>query len=186
MCYVERSKLGEGERYNEDKAKFLGQLGLSQMELEVMETLEKDVELEMDKRYRDIFNQNRMAKLREAKYNPSYKEIRTEETPKYRKEPKKGVQIDIIARLRCGSFEENNKYWLEEKLRACELCKSRGGSLQHLIQDCAKAREWTRDLPGEDSEEKMRFLLSEIGDSKVSKIGKRIEMEKNKIEILEK
>ncbi|KAJ8686004.1 hypothetical protein QAD02_021797 [Eretmocerus hayati] len=186
MCYVGRSKLGEEDRYNEDKAKFLGQLGLSQMELEVMETLEKVVELEMDKRYRDIFNQNIMAKLREAKYNPRFKEIRTEVTPKYLKEPKKGVQIDIIARLRCGNSEENNEYWLEEKLRACKLCKSRGESLQHLIQDWARAREWTKDSPGEDSEEKMRFLLSEIGDSKVSKIGKRIKMEKNKIEMLEK
>lgn len=43
----------------------------------------------------------------------------------------------MLARIRCGNLEENNKYWLEEEKRKCILCQASEGTLKHLLQDCA-------------------------------------------------
>ncbi|KAJ8665626.1 hypothetical protein QAD02_007288, partial [Eretmocerus hayati] len=87
-----------------------GSLGLSQTEIENMEVREKDVEGELDRRYTDIFRQGVDRKVREARYNTRYKDLRTDQLPEYLLKYEKGIQIDIIARLRCGNLEDKNKY----------------------------------------------------------------------------
>ncbi|KAJ8671039.1 hypothetical protein QAD02_002298 [Eretmocerus hayati] len=101
LCYLEKRSFGEKEVFNVSKTKFLGSLGLNQMEIENMEAIEKDVEWELDRRFKDIFRQGVESKVQEAKYNQRYKNIRSEQIPKYLLNCKKGIQIDIIARIRC-------------------------------------------------------------------------------------
>ncbi|KAJ8667719.1 hypothetical protein QAD02_009382 [Eretmocerus hayati] len=160
ICYLEKRNAEADEIYNVSKTKFLSSLGLVQCEIETMETLENDVELESERSYRDIFNQIVSCSLREAKYNPRFELIKTEQVPKYLSSHKERVQIDIIAKIRCGNFKERNKYWLGEELRKCIRCEEAEGSLEHLILKCSKTKDWIGELP--DAEGEGKWKLSQV------------------------
>lgn len=67
------------------------------------------------KRDLDIERQVVVSKIRDSKYNPRYKEIMSIEQSAYLQKFRKDMDIDIVARIRCGNMEEANKYWLEEE-----------------------------------------------------------------------
>ncbi|KAJ8671838.1 hypothetical protein QAD02_003097 [Eretmocerus hayati] len=89
-----------------------------------------------------------------------------------------GIQIDVVARIRCGHEEEKNKYWLDEKRRVCVLCEKATGSLEHLIGECKVTSVWVKELPGESSEAKLQATTGEIGDRRVCRVFRKIEQAK--------
>ncbi|KAJ8678049.1 hypothetical protein QAD02_013836 [Eretmocerus hayati] len=143
-----------------------------------MEAMEKDVEWELDRRFKDIFRQDVERKVQEAKYNQRYKNIRSEKIPKYLMNCKKGIQIDIIARIRCGNLEERCKYWLADRQKSCILCGKSEGSLEHLIEGCTETKGWVNEIPGVNCGAKIRVVTSEIGDRIVCKIFRKIDQAK--------
>lgn len=61
-------------------------------------------------------------KIREAKYNKKYKNIKVEGgRPRYLEKfysgkEEWGMGVRALIRLKCGNMEEGNKYWLKEEI----------------------------------------------------------------------
>ena len=47
------------------------------------------------------------------------------------KEEKINGKQKVIARVRCGTLENGNKFWASKKERKCQLCKNGEGTLEH-------------------------------------------------------
>lgn len=59
-----------------------------------------------------------------------------EDLPRYLRNGGKGKDEELMARFRCGNFEEANKYWMKVEERYCSICKGALGSWEHLVKDC--------------------------------------------------
>lgn len=136
ICWLEKMEDGERDRYYIEREKYYNSLGLSTLEIGNMKREDKPVSKETVRRDMDIEKQIIEGKIREAKYNKKYKDIMSEGLPKYLRKWGIGKELELMARLRCGNFEEANKYWLKDEERYCRLCKSALGTWEHLVKDC--------------------------------------------------
>ena len=89
-----------------------------------------------------------MGKIRDSKYNTRYRELATERMPRYLRKFKKEINIDIIARLRCGNLERINKYWLKDEDKLCRLCKKERETVEHVVVNCEKSKEIMEKIRG--------------------------------------
>jgi len=98
-----------------------------------------------------------------AKYNPRYKEIKAiEGCPSYLKEENLeymeiGEEIRALIKLRCGNFENVNKYWLKNEPGSCVFCKKARDTLNHYVGECEKTETWFYEL-GNSVEERLKRL----------------------------
>lgn len=83
-----------------------------EMEAEDQEATENFVK-RIEKRERE----ERRIKINESKYNRKYKEMLTEELPRYLLGKKKKKDRILIARYRCGSEVNSSQHWREEEDR---------------------------------------------------------------------
>lgn len=112
MCFLEKMEQGEKDRYSLERKKYYNSLGLSTKEVENMKKAEKIINVETETRESDIDRQTTESKIRVSKYNKRYKYIATEQLPAYLKGWRNEKDIQLVAKLRCGNFEEKNRYWL--------------------------------------------------------------------------
>lgn len=87
-----------------------------------------------------------------------------------------------MAKLRCGNYEENNKYWKNEEDRKCKLCKVGIETMEHLIEECVETTE-ERKILGE--KKNIMYILNERGYKErvtfFSNIEKNLKVENKKI-----
>lgn len=146
MCWVEKGVEKELLGYSREKKNYLNNLGFSEAEVVNMREREDQVEKMLVERDRDIERQKVESRIREAKYNRGFGEIITRLRPKYLRQYRKDVDIDIVAKIRCGNFENRNKYWLGEEDRKCRLCKKEEETLEHLIMKCEETKAWVGNI----------------------------------------
>jgi len=100
----------------------------------------EELEKEIIERERSILRKEEEERIRNARYNPRYKEIGVaERCPRYLKvesleEANKGDKIRALVKLRCGNLKNTNKYWLEEMLRECVFCGIGEDSMEHYVR----------------------------------------------------
>lgn len=99
------------------------------------------VEGEVYKRKLEIENQTLITKVNESRYNKRYKDIACNKLPDYLKNKNGGKNMAILARVRCGNFENANKYWLSDSERLCSLCGLDYGTFDHYLEECEKTVE---------------------------------------------
>ncbi|EZA51143.1 hypothetical protein X777_10435, partial [Ooceraea biroi] len=108
MYWMEKKRKGWADQFGRERERYYNRngWGILANELSCSEgsSLEKDLEEE---------------KIREAKYNKIYKEIRwAGVSPRYLRQENIvrkgfGAGIRALVRVRCGNMEEYNKYWVE-------------------------------------------------------------------------
>lgn len=79
-------------------------------------------------------------------------------------------------------MEEENKYWLEEQVRNCILCKKSKDTISHYMKKCEKAKDWFIEL-GNDREERWEKLWDDElddGKEKICKLQREREKELKK------
>ncbi|KAI4474788.1 hypothetical protein M0802_015443, partial [Mischocyttarus mexicanus] len=131
---VSRTKNGK------ERKDFLKRNGYSQIGIDHFRQQGVDVNTLLEEKNRETQGQIQKNKIKEAKYNPRYKKIRTVASPEYLTKKKEGGSQKLLARARCGNIEKNNRYWLNQEERRCTLCDTEAGTLKHLIDRCQKAK----------------------------------------------
>lgn len=102
-----------------------------EMEAEDQEAAENFV-----KRIEERERQERRIKINESRYNRKYKEMLTEELPRYLLGKKKKKDRMLIVRYRCGSEVKSSQHWREEEDRRCRLCQREEENLDHILKEC--------------------------------------------------
>lgn len=103
-------------------------------------------------------------KIREAKFYKKYKNVVVVAgLPKYLKSKEKKVDIEIMAKLRCGNYEKGNKYWLKGKEKVCKMCKNVRETLEHLVYECEESKNIMKNLL-EDENFEFTDLFKEEGN----------------------
>lgn len=181
MCWLEKREGEAKSGYCKDRKNYLNNLGFSELEIVNMRNREEQIEEILVRRDRDIEKQLIEGKIREAKYNRRFGEILTSKRPSYLRAYKRDIDIDIVAKIRCGNFENINKYWLSEEERRCRLCKKEGESLEHLIGRCEETKEWMCDLKKEGMF-RWKDYMSEESSIVIVKAFKKIIAKQKRIE----
>jgi len=70
-------------------------------------------------------------------------------------------------------MEENNKYWLEEKLWICVFCGIGRNEIEHYVEECRQAKDLFIEL-GENKKER----LQRIWNDELEKKGKLLAMKR--------
>ena len=138
-----------------------------------------NLENDLRTRERDIQRQEEESRIRESKYNKKYKHWMVDEIPDYLRSCKKGDEVSLIARLRCGSLEEGNKYWLQREEKLCIFCHEGIDKLEHYVRDCEVAKGWFEELKGGIGE-KVKRLGTDKRNEGVIKIIRKIYKEREK------
>lgn len=102
-----------------------------EMEAEDQEAAENFV-----KRIEERERQKRRIKINESRYNRKYKEMLTEDLPRYLLGKKKKKDRMLIVRYRCGSEVKSSQHWREEENRRCRLCQREEENLDHILKEC--------------------------------------------------
>uniref|UniRef100_A0ABD2WZL9 Reverse transcriptase zinc-binding domain-containing protein n=1 Tax=Trichogramma kaykai TaxID=54128 RepID=A0ABD2WZL9_9HYME len=123
------------EGLDEERREALDKLGLSYRYIELAIRNGIKIEEEVEGRMVDIIKQETEAAVDKARYNSDYAKRKSSEKPKYLRTYKKGVDIRIMARIRCGNLEERNRFWKKGEGK-CVLCGEFDGSLMHLSNEC--------------------------------------------------
>jgi hypothetical protein len=72
-------------------------------------------------RDKDIDKQERRERIKESRYKMEYEKCMTEEIPEYLGR-ENARERKMIARLRCGNEDRENRYWMEGEKRRCRMC----------------------------------------------------------------
>ena len=124
-----------------------------------------------------------MGKIESSRSNPRYKEIKVQNLPKYL-DNEAGTDIDIVAKIRCGNFDQRHKYWYVEKDGLCILCSKELGDTEHLWNRCEIVKRW--NLNRKSKELKCKEIAEEEGNKNIIKIFKKIDKEIKKKVIKDK
>ncbi|KOC63378.1 hypothetical protein WH47_04096, partial [Habropoda laboriosa] len=90
--------------------------------------------------------------------------------PKYLRKSRRNGEQKTMARARCGSTENANKFWAKEEEKKCPLCEEKEGTFEHWRQ-CRKIGEI--DLS-------MERILAKEGEAEAMAWLRKIEKEKEK------
>lgn len=137
-----------------------------------MENGEEDKKVELISRKMGTERQYEEGKILKTKYNKKYKEISAgEEGPRYlRKENLDEIsrrdEVRALIKLRCGSIEQENQYWLEEINRTCLFCGEGKDCLEHYVRECQDIKKWIKDLGGDEEEIIIRIWRNELDGTK--------------------
>lgn len=114
--------------------------------------------------------EERQKKINESKYNSMYKDIITENLPKYLQGKRKRKDRCLIAIYRCGNEMKGDEYWRQIEDRICRICENEEESITHVLRESQATRN---DI-------QIGEFLSEEG--KGLEIMRRIEQERGKKE----
>lgn len=166
VCWEEKRSGNWRDKYGRERERYYNRNGWEVSVIDRLANEDRGFEKELIDRDRKVDWQIEERKIREAKYNRKYKELKGEgESPRYLRKKfidktRIGVGIRALARLRCGNMEEDNKYWLEENEKACLFCGNGRDRMDHLLEECRITKEWFRKL-GRSEEERARKLWSD-------------------------
>jgi len=162
-----RGEISKWERWRQE---VIQEAGISKDEIKERREREetKEIVKEIVEKISKKDKEERRKRIEESKYNESYKNVVTEELPKYLRGRKRKKERIMIARYRCGNEMKGNQHWLKEEDKKCRMCGEEMESIAHVLKEC----EETRD---EISEEE--FLKE---DGKGWEVMKRIEAARKK------
>ena len=92
---------------------------------------------------------------------------------------KRGIEIDRIAKIRCGNLERANRYWLKEEDRSCRICKKERETFEHIVLECKDAKTMMETLRKEGGLKRWK-LVNEVGNVEVVKAFKKFIKRKRK------
>jgi len=128
----------------------------------------------------------RQGRIRQARYNTKYKEIKLEgRGPRYLRQEKgetlnRGEEVRALVKLRCGNLESANKYWLGEEEWKCVLCRKGRECMEHFVEECEFTKEWFIEL-GKDKDEILKKLWDEELNNSKGRILRKLWKEKERI-----
>jgi len=105
------------------------------MEVDAQETL-KDIMEKIERKEKSKMQR----KINDSKYNETYKNILTEELPKYLKGRRKRKDRSLIAKYRCGNEIKGDQYWRKEEDRRCRICWHAEEIIRHVLKECEMTR----------------------------------------------
>jgi len=116
----------------------------------------------------------RQRKINESKYNETYKNILTEELPKYLKGRRKRKDRSLIAR--CGNEIRGGQYWRKEEDRRCRICWHAEETIRHVLKECEKIRSGLEieEFLGEDGKGLELMKTIEKREERKREIGEKI------------
>ena len=181
MCWKEvtTDAVQSQSLYTKERKEFYNSLGLSEAEVENMRAAEKEIYEETEAREKDIARQINLGKIRESKYNEEYRKLVVDKVPVYLRKHRRGIEIDIIAKIRCGNLERANRYWLKEEDRSCRICKKERETFEHIILECEDAKTMMDTLSKEGGLRRWK-LVNEVGSVDVVKAFKKFIKEAEK------
>ncbi|XP_024888003.1 uncharacterized protein LOC112464939, partial [Temnothorax curvispinosus] len=143
-CWDEKDTRDKKKKdlYNLERERFYNSNGWSSEAIKELNNEGKNTEGLVRIREQDIQRQIINSKIVEARYNTRYKDIEvTNKTPSYLLKAnldkvKTGDELRAMVKLRCGNFEDANKYWLDKEDTKCRFCKSGRDNLEHYISEC--------------------------------------------------
>lgn len=180
LCWLEKIENGGKDNYSTMRRKYYNRLGWSVENIEFRKQLNKDIKEEAFERDSDIERQEIESKIRESKYNKRYKDIMPKGLPAYLKDGLKIKDMEFLARIRCGNFEEANQYWKKEEDRKCVICNEEVGTWEHLSERCVgldrefkyrsvvRNREY-REIANEKGKKENIEILKEIDKKRIEK-----------------
>lgn len=180
-CWREKERYEGKDEYSKEREKYYNRNGWGVGALENIE----DIEGKIISRERDVQRQWEGGRITEARYNKKYKEIEViGEVPRYLRidtvqKIRLGEGIRALMKLRCGNFEEANKYWLEENQKGCIFCGEELDCIEHYMNNCNKTKGWFEDL-GEDERERNRRLWDDNLDICKANVVKKLWREREK------
>lgn len=173
QCWEEKQKEKDSRK---EKIKYLNNLGLSEEMIEIWRSQDRNIVEELERRSHDIEMQTRRSRIEGAKYNTRYKEIMKLGRPRYMDNKELQKYRGIFVKIRCGNFENRNRYWEKEEGKRCSICKGEEGSMEHLIKECGELEKERANLP-EYIKENWDIVFREEGNLEVGKFFKKVEKE---------
>ena len=140
----------------------VGTEGMRRIREETEGSTEKVID-KIGKRLRERGRRERKEKIEMSRYSTTYKEIVTEELPRYLRGTGKKRDRNLVAKFRCGKESKGGQYWREREDRVCRICEREEETIEHLIRGCEEEGEGggVKDLladAGEDLEEMKRII----------------------------
>jgi hypothetical protein len=138
MKDLERSRPRKEEgNWEKKRRELIERAGMEKDQLKrEMEAEDREAAENFVKRIEEKEKEERQIKINESRYNSNYKEILTEELPKYLLGKKKKKDRMLIARYRCGSEVKGSQHWREEEDRRCRICQKEEENIEHLLKEC--------------------------------------------------
>jgi len=124
-CWLEKKQYGWKDECGEEKSKYLTRVGWKMRGEDRLDWNRVEMERDVIEKERNKMRREEEERIKKARYNPRYKEIKAlEGCPRYLEEGSlesmdKGEEIKALIKLRCGNFENANKYWLNDELGKC-------------------------------------------------------------------
>lgn len=146
---------GKEDGWGEERKRYMWRCGMGTEEVERIRAAGDTIENKVTERDREVQIQERMERIWKSRSVPRYKELRVVGIPRYTKgkRRKKGKEVKIMARLRCGNEERGNKFWLKEEKRVCRMCRVEEETLEHLVGRCREMEDvegCLEDILGEE------------------------------------
>jgi len=182
-CWLEKEQYGWCDKYGEEKDKYRVRVEWETYKEDRFDWNRTEMERQVIEKERNNLRREEEEKIMKAKFNPRYKEIKViEGCPNYLKEGNLenmeiGEEIKALIKLRCGNFENANKYWLKEEFGLCVFCKKTRDTLNHYVGECERIKTWFNEL-GNNVEERLKRLWGEDLDRCKGKILKKLEKER--------
>jgi len=124
---LEKQQYGWKDKYGVEKSNYLTRIGRERREEDRQDWNRIEMERDVIEKERIKMRRKEEEKIKKARYNPRFKDIKAiKGCPRYLEERSlentdKGEEIRALIKLRCGNYENANKYWLNEELGICVL-----------------------------------------------------------------
>jgi hypothetical protein len=93
------------------------------------------VDVEESERHKATDKQARKERIKESRFNKEYERCMTEEIPEYLLR-ESARERKMMARLRCGNEERENRNWTEGEERRCRMCCEERKTIEHVWNGC--------------------------------------------------
>jgi len=145
-CMKEMEKEGRREevrKWERWRQQVMQETGISKGEKKEKREREetKEIVKEIVEKIRKKDKEERRKRIEESRYNDSYKNVVTEELPKYLRGRKRKKERIMIARYRCGNEMKGNQHWLKEEDRKCRMCGEEMENIAHVLKECGETRD---------------------------------------------
>ncbi|XP_024884387.1 uncharacterized protein LOC112462700 [Temnothorax curvispinosus] len=161
-CIKEREGRGTLTKERSEREEYLSRCGVQKADLEQWRERGRCVAEELSSKDRRRQRKEQEILIEGARYKKRYRRIKVAGLPEYLRRKGESGSHKRRARARCGNEELENRYWLREEERNCNICDREEGTLEHLMKQCAwksTNRVVLDDIIGEkETEEGHRWL----------------------------
>ena len=109
-CLKEKEKVSTKTRNTQERREYLMRNGYDQAGIDQLRERNVNVVKTLKEKVKEVQKQTQYNKIRKGQYNERYRHIKTEIPIQYLEKEGRGRSARLIARARCGNFEEGNKY----------------------------------------------------------------------------